>query len=607
LCEQADLIDSTFDGGSSTCFCFGQTASGKTFTLFGAQGGLVERGGVEDNGGDDFDDCSRDDGSFENGSGVYMLAAKDMLNRLGPRQVLRLSMFEIYHRDVRDLLNQSRELAALEDGRGVMHLKGLARVECRTMEDFVVISNEGRTARATRATGTNATSSRSHAAMLFCIFDRDDSDPASEKDVGRFSLIDLAGAERGADLEAIDKKTQAEGIAINMSMLAFKEVISGMAKGDSNVNFRGSLLTRVLEDSLARDGSKTTVIGCVSPLATESLDTLKQMCKLRGYPNSPKKLKSARTKVLVRHASHKLAEAEADVKTTHQRAERASAEADWLELAVARAEEEDSERAAKAKAMKQQASRELAEAEADAMAMHKRVERVSAEVEWLELAAARAGEGNSESAAKKVLVRQVSRELAVAEADAKATHQRAERASADEDWQDFAAAQADEEYAERAAAARAAAAAARAEAEIMGQASARAAARRDLAASALKAAARARAVHKKEEHLAALLRRVVARFRHLGDAPGPVAGKAARVADRLRAGATLGPLAAHGDALYEALAEFDLEAYCGAIRDQVRSFRLSPRPSLAFPPLTLLLYTQPHPPCRRSHTARCAS
>jgi hypothetical protein len=36
-----DLIDNFIGGGSSTCFCFGQTASGKTFTLFGAGGGQV--------------------------------------------------------------------------------------------------------------------------------------------------------------------------------------------------------------------------------------------------------------------------------------------------------------------------------------------------------------------------------------------------------------------------------------------------------------------------------------------------------------------------------------------------------------------------------------
>jgi len=46
-----DLVDNSLAGGTSTCFCLGQTASGKTLTLFGAGGRQVvsdfydERGG----------------------------------------------------------------------------------------------------------------------------------------------------------------------------------------------------------------------------------------------------------------------------------------------------------------------------------------------------------------------------------------------------------------------------------------------------------------------------------------------------------------------------------------------------------------------------------
>jgi hypothetical protein len=57
-----------------------------------------------------------------------------------------------------------------------------------------------------KETDANATSSRSHAAMLLRLVDR-----ASGEPVGKFSLIDLAGAERGADHESSNKKTQARG------------------------------------------------------------------------------------------------------------------------------------------------------------------------------------------------------------------------------------------------------------------------------------------------------------------------------------------------------------------------------------------------------------
>ncbi len=65
----------------------------------------------------------------------------------------------------------------------------------------------------------------SHAAMLMKLVARGPVDPAKPKKVlGKFSLIDLAGSERGADNENTDKQTQMEGRQINTSLLALKEV-----------------------------------------------------------------------------------------------------------------------------------------------------------------------------------------------------------------------------------------------------------------------------------------------------------------------------------------------------------------------------------------------
>ncbi len=60
--------------------------------------------------------------------GVYMLAAADVFERLRSRPdlVLSVSMFEIYGQKVRDLLNNCRDLQALEDGKGVLQLVGLS-------------------------------------------------------------------------------------------------------------------------------------------------------------------------------------------------------------------------------------------------------------------------------------------------------------------------------------------------------------------------------------------------------------------------------------------------------------------------------------------------
>ena len=74
--------------------------------------------------------------------------------------------------------------------------------------------------------------------------------PTVFEEVGRFSFIDLAGTERGADtLDCTDKERRQEGAEINKSLLALKECIRGLDQGKTHVPFRGSKLTEVLRDS----------------------------------------------------------------------------------------------------------------------------------------------------------------------------------------------------------------------------------------------------------------------------------------------------------------------------------------------------------------------
>jgi kinesin family protein 2/24 len=94
-------------------------------------------------------------------------------------------------------------------------------------------------------------------------------------EVCKMSLIDLAGSERGKYTASGDRLQRMEGSEINKSLLALKECIRALGRGDgSHVPFRGSTLTKVLRDSFIGDKSKVCMIAMVSPTHSDVENTM---------------------------------------------------------------------------------------------------------------------------------------------------------------------------------------------------------------------------------------------------------------------------------------------------------------------------------------------
>lgn len=118
----------------------------------------------------------------------------------------------------------------------------------------------GNNARTSGQTSANSNSSRSHAVFQIVL-----RPPGSTKIHGKFSFIDLAGNERGADTSSANRQTRMEGAEINKSLLALKECIRALGKQSAHLPFRVSKLTQVLRDSFIGDKSKTCMIAMISP------------------------------------------------------------------------------------------------------------------------------------------------------------------------------------------------------------------------------------------------------------------------------------------------------------------------------------------------------
>ncbi|XP_038180324.1 kinesin-like protein KIF2A isoform X4 [Arvicola amphibius] len=261
------LVETIFERGMATCFAYGQTGSGKTHTMGGDFSGKNQ-------------DCSK---------GIYALAARDVFLMLKKPNYKKLELqvyatfFEIYSGKVFDLLNRKTKLRVLEDGKQQVQVVGLQEREVRCVEDVLKLIDIGNSCRTSGQTSANAHSSRSHA--VFQIILR-----RKGKLHGKFSLIDLAGNERGADTSSADRQTRLEGAEINKSLLALKECIRALGRNKPHTPFRASKLTQVLRDSFIGENSRTCMIATISPgmaSCENTLNTLRYANRVKEFGISP--------------------------------------------------------------------------------------------------------------------------------------------------------------------------------------------------------------------------------------------------------------------------------------------------------------------------------
>ncbi|KAM4640932.1 kinesin-like protein KIF2C isoform 2-T2 [Discoglossus pictus] len=261
------LVQSIFEGGKATCFAYGQTGSGKTHTM-----------------GGDFS------GKSQNVSkGVYAFASRDVFLLLSQPRYSSLDLdvfvtfFEIYNGKVFDLLNKKAKLRVLEDAKQMVQVVGLVEKEVVCAEEVLKMIETGSACRTSGQTFANTSSSRSHACFQIILRRRG-------KLHGKFSLVDLAGNERGADTASADRATRMEGAEINRSLLALKECIRALGQNKAHTPFRESKLTQVLRDSFIGENSRTCMIAMISPGINSceyTLNTLRYADRVKELsPNS---------------------------------------------------------------------------------------------------------------------------------------------------------------------------------------------------------------------------------------------------------------------------------------------------------------------------------
>ncbi|CAG0914830.1 unnamed protein product [Notodromas monacha] len=291
------VIADVINGYNCTVFAYGQTGTGKTFTMEGERK----------------PDVAWKD---EPNAGMIPRAVYQLFSELSsksepgpdPNVVLTVSYIELYNENLYDLLYEgSGERPKLQmfdnpDNRGSLVIKNLSSYECKTKEEVIALLDRGAAARRKTATKLNSRSSRSHALFMISVFSMSKQEseigglgsrPSMQSQVGKLNLVDLAGSESVGRSGAVDAHAREAG-CINKSLLALRMVIMNLATDTGgHIPYRSSKLTRLLQDSLGGK-TKTTLIAAISPVnehLEESVSTLDYACKAKSIVNNPVSLK----------------------------------------------------------------------------------------------------------------------------------------------------------------------------------------------------------------------------------------------------------------------------------------------------------------------------
>jgi hypothetical protein len=296
------IVNSAWQGYNSCIFAYGQTSSGKSYTMMGTK---------------------RD-------PGVIPRLCRELFDRIerelqqnegeGSRKMVKVSLsyMEIYNDRVKDLLktrpkDAKRQYKSRFDTAGAdedfqqlrvrqhpLHgpfVEGLTKVDVGKWLECIQYIRQGNERRSQAATSMNETSSRSHAIFQLVVTQTEalgakvrGKEVVNHK-VSKINLVDLAGSERITRTNVTGKHLT-EANHINSSLSTLRKVIDALVTKKKPgqalvVPYRESLLTWILADNFGGN-SKTAMIANISPHHgnfAESESTLRYATLAKGIVN----------------------------------------------------------------------------------------------------------------------------------------------------------------------------------------------------------------------------------------------------------------------------------------------------------------------------------
>lgn len=293
------LIADVLQGYNATIFTYGQSGSGKTYTMYG------------------------EDILNEETQGIIPRAISEIFNFISDEKnqeikfELKFSMLEIYMENLYDLLNpeaKNGELKIKEHSKRGIYVENLSELYITSQEEFLLLIHEAEKYRSVSETSLNKNSSRSH--LLFQLQITQKMMDDTEKR-GALNLIDLAGSEKVSKTHAMGV-TLEEAKKINLSLSNLGNVIYALASNNDYIPYRDSKLTRILQDSLGGNSKTMLIVNCSvhSYNAEETLSTLqfaKRAKKIKNKVRINIKRSTDQLEAIIEYLTEKLRKARNEI------------------------------------------------------------------------------------------------------------------------------------------------------------------------------------------------------------------------------------------------------------------------------------------------------
>ena len=235
------IVGDVMEGYNGTIFAYGQSGSGKTYTMYGP---------------DIYDDVYK---------GIIPRIVEDIFNYVEKADdnidfQFKLSVLEIYKEVMYDLLTQqSADIKIQENPETGMVIEGLSEVYLSSIDEFFEYVDLSQSNRKVAETKLNHNSSRSHCILILEVTQSFKKEKLIKK--GTLNLVDLAGSEKVSKTGAVGL-TLEEAKKINLSLSTLGNVIHALTHKSEHIPYRDSKLTRLLKESLGGNYKTSLIVTC---------------------------------------------------------------------------------------------------------------------------------------------------------------------------------------------------------------------------------------------------------------------------------------------------------------------------------------------------------